>query len=1196
MSTTSDELPLENKSNNNNNNKHARHIQQLTFIDYDDLQTRLVLLPRDEDDEGMGAVVSMYYDTTKGHPSNNKRDGTTDTSDRNDDMSSLILDDSVTGYVLLHISSGDDENRTIPTVTTTQTDTEHDTMWQSSHLLDEDFASILSTIRNHPTPIVLTFSNYPTHESAENVAVVVPIDTMMDHSNITMVDTNTDVDAPDKTNTGGGTTNSTTTNSVATALPKLNVPNVVVNGDITFEEEKKSEDGTTVGTNTSTDHNTNATTIPPPPPTESLEENNEAPTMTSSSSAATASSVSLSPNTLFTTTKHLSSWTSRMSAVAVTKATALAKAANEQAKVTSAMVVAAVAPDFPNTTTTAANHNSNHNIPSTAATAIPAATDTRIESTISTNSSNNDIVVDQCVELSSIVDDNHGPDKLQAQSTSTTTTAPTDVGTAVATTTTTNTPMSPDALKDRPIRIPLPDLHIYVQQETGAFVPLPEIVASTMEHSSDFVSPTKSNPTSSSLMTNSSYIMVRINPQQPAPNKNDARYQWYRSGDNNNTWVKLPGATGPSLQPSATEIGYRLRCMISSIESMNDIGDATSTLVCETADIVTASIPILNGSRQALARGAQFGGLLGLGKAEGRTFCIKIVLSSLSPSSLSSNQIDRRKSFSDNGSSSHHSTSSHSTIAAVTIYQVAGKTAEPIHPENEPLFCRAATVWDYNQIKSIALIFQSNDIAPSASMVAALCSTDHDDEDDEMHELANHRLYFRLQAPNRLARESMLLSLGIANFQGKPSELNDRSRLFHDDLFYEGSGSASSSLGDDSIVSQSSSIAWQSSATPEKITVQRRTASFTGGASIDGMKSDRENELEALRSKLARKDKVISELQRQVTHSDEAQRQTEDRLCSVQKELAESQKELLGLQNSLIDVNTKLNKANCEIQSIKVENDARSGVLESDIQVHKDRVLALERENRTLQNDKDVLKAAVESRDFKLCKMEELQTSLDEARVKLSQRNNFQLELDEANQRYNDTLKEVERLKMSNSAYMDERRIALERIGSLDEALQSETSKNSSHQSKLEMEQMKVQKLKAERNSYKQKGDSLAKEMSRICRDGRTIREIEKILADDATRREEVNVLREQKRKALEQVEHFRTAYEQLLGMQKLAGIDIDTGKLLERNAELERLLSELTEYLNAKEMQLDTMKQVNDTLQSEIRHLARASMSKNDI
>jgi ribosomal protein L18E len=60
--------------------------------------------------------------------------------------------------------------------------------------------------------------------------------------------------------------------------------------------------------------------------------------------------------------------------------------------------------------------------------------------------------------------------------------------------------------------------------------------------------------------------------------------------------------------------------------------------------------------------------------------------------------------------------------------------------------------------------------------------------------------------------------------------------------------------------------------------------------------------------------------------------------------------------------------------------------------------------------------------------------------------------------------------------------------------------------------------------------------------------------------------------------------------------MDHDSTKVLERNVQLEHLLSELTEYLSAKEMQLETFKQVNDALQTEIRDLAKANMSKNDI
>jgi hypothetical protein len=90
----------------------------------------------------------------------------------------------------------------------------------------------------------------------------------------------------------------------------------------------------------------------------------------------------------------------------------------------------------------------------------------------------------------------------------------------------------------------------------------------------------------------------------------------------------------------------------------------------------------------------------------------------------------------------------------------------------------------------------------------------------------------------------------------------------------------------------------------------------------------------------------------------------------------------------------------------------------------------------------------------------------------------------------------------------------------------------------LEAQQMKIQKLIAGRNSYNQKGDSLSKESGRVCRNGRTIRDVGKIHFDDPSRREEVNSLSEQKRKALEDLQHYRTAYEQSRTAQKMAGMD----------------------------------------------------------
>ena len=120
--------------------------------------------------------------------------------------------------------------------------------------------------------------------------------------------------------------------------------------------------------------------------------------------------------------------------------------------------------------------------------------------------------------------------------------------------------------------------------------------------------------------------------------------------------------------------------------------------------------------------------------------------------------------------------------------------------------------------------------------------------------------------------------------------------------------------------------------------------------------------------------------------------------------------------------------------------------------------------------------------------------------------------------------------------------------------------------------------------------------MARVCQHGRSLRDVERILAEEAGRTQEIEVLRDQKKKATEELQRYQILYEQARRVQLLAGLDCDVTKVLERNEELERLLSELTEYVSAKEMQLQTLKDVNDALQGELRELAKAHMNKNDI
>ena len=138
-----------------------------------------------------------------------------------------------------------------------------------------------------------------------------------------------------------------------------------------------------------------------------------------------------------------------------------------------------------------------------------------------------------------------------------------------------------------------------------------------------------------------------------------------------------------------------------------------------------------------------------------------------------------------------------------------------------------------------------------------------------------------------------------------------------------------------------------------------------------------------------------------------------------------------------------------------------------------------------------------------------------------------------------------------------------------------------------------------ERNNYKQKNESLSKEVARLCRGGKNIRDIEKILADHAALEQETELLRVQKRKALEEAQKYRISYEQAKAAEDLLSLKPDereTRRILERTTELERLLSEMTDYVSAKQMQLDTLKEVNEELQREIHSLAQANLRRDEV
>merc|ERR1711935_1099237 len=111
---------------------------------------------------------------------------------------------------------------------------------------------------------------------------------------------------------------------------------------------------------------------------------------------------------------------------------------------------------------------------------------------------------------------------------------------------------------------------------------------------------------------------------------------------------------------------------------------------------------------------------------------------------------------------------------------------------------------------------------------------------------------------------------------------------------------------------------------------------------------------------------------------------------------------------------------------------------------------------------------------------------------------------------------------------------AIGTVESIRKRIRGEQDKAVSCQSQLETLQKKNQQLQGERNGLKQKNESLSKEVARLCRGGKNIRDIEKVLADHESLLQETDLLRVQKRKALEDAHKYRILLEQAKAAEEL--------------------------------------------------------------
>lgn len=129
-----------------------------------------------------------------------------------------------------------------------------------------------------------------------------------------------------------------------------------------------------------------------------------------------------------------------------------------------------------------------------------------------------------------------------------------------------------------------------------------------------------------------------------------------------------------------------------------------------------------------------------------------------------------------------------------------------------------------------------------------------------------------------------------------------------------------------------------------------------------------------------------------------------------------------------------------------------------------------------------------------------------------------------------------------------------------------------------------IQKCKADRNKWKQKAESLAKEMSKICRSSNeSSNDLGDLHAEINSLRKEVALVKLQKKKAEDDLEESVLVHTRYVEAHLRS--DGNAIRAYQKVDELERVLQNLTEYVDAKETQLLSIQEVNRALTEELQN-----------
>ena len=653
--------------------------------------------------------------------------------------------------------------------------------------------------------------------------------------------------------------------------------------------------------------------------------------------------------------------------------------------------------------------------------------------------------------------------------------------------------------------------HLFLQTASG-FVRLDNTTISEVSPASNCDAAEKQ----STLITNMSIITVRFSEEKACPiGKDRFNVQWYRSKHDYTKvkefssieWCKLKGASFAAYQPSVSDVGYLLSCVVGFNEDVKSYHRLISPL-CITAE-------------QTLFESAM-SSILKTGSKNCATF---------SSFKDTSGNVFRIKIFVETNVATACVVSS-----SILIDQATDGTFVSLYKRSLPLI-DIKVQSDPAKPRGFEIEFPST---PDTVLSKTLQS-------------CNFRL--NLDAPSRNIRESFLVSIGLARYTDKLSSLSANTTLLPNYV------EASSTDSEEKYQALTVGTKFLS---PD-IDSQRDVSKSLYAIQLEAQNKELQGELET-------KTTLINKLQQRLIACNEDKKHTERELMRTRSK----GDELIKCEQELKDKDKWINDQNRTITS--------------------------------LNNEKAVLSASIEMRDRKLSTLHEqiyeLQTKLTEALGQVEEVRKHEADqasakfeaekakIDvEANAIISEIKKEADRVK-------EELKVAQSNNEELNQKYASTKVSEVKLNDKLEMMRCEAKRLKIERNDLKNKYDSLSKEVSkltnkRVISPQRNSNEAEiRTLTQTITQLQshifqlqtEVTSLRSEKRDVQEELQVTRTAHEQsakYIADRQTPNRDVQRVK--QQCEELESVVSNMTEHLDAKEMQISTLKQINKALLKEI-------------